>query len=263
MTQPASWMFLLLLCTTAIPGHAQSIEKLSESFWTWRAQEQPFTTDDIPRIERPNDYRIDWSLQTIELRKKQLADFESQWKSLAPQNTATIHDQVDYRLLGSALSRVHFELSIEQGWKRNPLFYVDQTLGSIFILLLPPPPFEPERQQQLVSRMQSITATIADAETNLSDMRQPFAKLAIEALDNLPDRMQKMETALAPMLTTASQKALADATPAALKALAAYRSWLEGKMPRRRRTPRSVEKTTPTSCAMLRCFLTRQSNCSR
>ena len=156
-------MLLLLLFTTAIPGHAQSVEKLSESFWTWRAQEQPFTTDDIPRIERPNDYRIDWSLQTIELRKKQLADFESQWKSLAPPNTASIHDQVDYRLLGSALARVHFELSIEQGWKRNPLFYVDQTLGSIFILLLPPPPFEPERQQQLVSRMQSIPATIADA----------------------------------------------------------------------------------------------------
>ncbi len=230
MTQPARWMLLLLLCTTAIPGHAQSVEKLSESFWAWRAQEQPFTTDDIPRIERPNDYRIDWSLQTIELRKKQLADFESQWKSLAPQNTANIHDQVDYRLLGSALARVHFELSIEQGWKRNPLFYVDQTLGSIFILLLPPPPFEPERQQQLVSRMQSIPATIADAETNLSDMRQPFAKLAIEALDKLPDRMQKMEAALAPMLTPASQKALAEATPAALKALVAYRSWLEEKM---------------------------------
>ena len=66
-------------------------------------------------------------------------------------------------------------------------------------------------------------------------MRQPFAKLAIEALDDLPDRMQKMETALAPMLTPATQQALAAATPAALKALAVYRSWLEEKMPAARR----------------------------
>ena len=131
MKLPSRWMLLLLLFTAAITAQAQSIEKLSESFWTWRAQEQPFTSDDIPRIERPNDYRIDWSPQTIELRKKQLAEFESQWKTLAPPITASIHDQVDYRLLGSALARVHFEMSIEQGWKRNPLFYVDQTLGSI------------------------------------------------------------------------------------------------------------------------------------
>ena len=224
-------MLLLLLCTTTIPGHSQSFEKLSESFWTWRAQEQPFTTDDIPRIERPVGYRIDWSPKTIDLRKSQLADFESQWRSLAPSKNASIHDQVDYRLLGSALARVNWELSIEQGWKRNPLFYIDQTLGSIFVLLLPPPPFEAERQQQLVSRMQSIPATIANAQRNLSDMRQPFAKLAIEALNDVPDRMQKMQTALAPMLTPANQQALAAATPAALKALAEYRSWLEEKMP--------------------------------
>jgi uncharacterized protein (DUF885 family) len=235
LTLPPRWMLLLLLCTAANPSRAQSVAKLSESFWTWRAQEQPFTTDDIPRIERPNDYRIDWSPQTIELRKKQLAEFESQWKSLAPRSDASIHDQVDYRLLGSALARVHWELSIEQGWKQNPLFYVDQTLGSIFVLLLPPPPFEPERQQQLVSRMQSIPATLANAHTNLSDMRQPFANLAIDALNNLPDRMQKMETALAPMLTPANRQALADAIPAALKALAVYRSWLEEEMPAARK----------------------------
>ncbi len=224
-------MLLIILCAAAIPGHGQSVEKLSERFWVWRAQEQPFTTDDIPRIERPNDYRIDWSPQTIVLRKKQVADFESQWKSIAPPGSASIHDQVDYRLLGSAISRVHWELNIEQGWKRNPLFYVDQTLGSIFVLLLPPPPFEAQRQQQLISRMQSIPATLANAQTNLSDLRRPFARLAIDALSDLPDRLQRMEMALAPLLTPANQKALAEATPAALKALAAYRSWLEEKLP--------------------------------
>jgi uncharacterized protein (DUF885 family) len=235
MTLALRWMLLLLWCTTAISAHAQSLEKFSDSFWAWRAQEQPFAGDDIPRIERPGDYRIDWSPQTIELRKKQLADFELQWKSLAPPTSASIHDQVDYRLLGSALARVNWELSIEQGWKRNPLFYVDQTIGSIFLLLLPPPPFEPDRQQQLVTRMQSIPATIGNARLNLTDIRQPFAELAIEALDNLPERMQKMEAALAPMLTAANQKALAEATPAALKALAEYRSWLEQKLPTARK----------------------------
>src|ERR1700754_4956093 len=48
---------------------------------------------------------------------------------------------------GSALARVRWELEIEQNWKRNPTFYIDQTLGSVYTLLLPPPPFAEDCQR--------------------------------------------------------------------------------------------------------------------
>jgi uncharacterized protein (DUF885 family) len=126
---------------------------------------------------------------------------------------------------------VRWELDLEQGWKQNPQFYVDQTLGSVYALLLPPPPFERVRQEQLVTRMKAIPATLRAAEENLTDIREPFARLAIEALSKLPERMQLMETALAPQLTGDTEKALLNATPAALAALTQYRFWLQTKLP--------------------------------
>jgi uncharacterized protein (DUF885 family) len=226
---------LSFLLVPNIHARADSLSDLNESFWQWRAQEQPFTNDDIPRIERPAGLVIDWSPQTIAQRRQQLDLFEQRWKGLAPPSQTSVHDQVDYRLLGSALARVRWELSIEQTWKRNPQFYVDQTLGSVFILLLQPPPFAESRQQEIVARIKQIPATLQAARKNLTDMRQPFVQLAIESLDQVSERSQKMETALAPQLSAANNEALQQVTPAALTALTQYRAWLETKLPTARK----------------------------
>jgi uncharacterized protein (DUF885 family) len=222
---------LLLLCSSVIAAHADSLTTLSENFWQWRVIEQPFTNDDIPRIDRPVSFSVDWSARTIATRTRELAAFEQRWHHLVPPATAPVAEQVDFRLLGSAIFRVRWELEIEQNWKRNPCFYVDQTLGSVFVLLLQPPPFAEDRQQQIVARMQRIPATIQDAEANLTDMRQPFVQLAIDSLDHLSERTQQMETALAPQLTPANNQALQKATPAAIQSLTAFRTWLEQKLP--------------------------------
>jgi len=132
---------------------------------------------------------IDWSLQSIQQKRLQLAAFEGRWKNLASGDGVGVSQQLDYRLLGSALARVRWELDIEQGWKRNPLFYIDQTLGAMYLLLLPPPPFEASRQAEIVHRVETVPATIRAAKANLMDMREPFARLAIDVLDNLPERM--------------------------------------------------------------------------
>jgi uncharacterized protein (DUF885 family) len=222
-------LFLLFVC--GLSARADDLGALNESFWQWRAQEQPFTNDDIPRIERPAAFVVDWSAKTISERLQQLNSFEWRWQHLVPSVGASLHDQVDYRLLGSAIARVRWELTIEQTWRRDPQFYVDQTLGSVFALLLQPPPFSPSRQQQIVDRMTQIPATIRTAKENLTDMRQPFAELAIAALDQVTDRTRRMEAALAPQLTSANNQALQDATPAALNALNDYRAWLQKIMP--------------------------------
>ncbi len=223
----------LILCALSAP--AQDLAGLSASFWQWRAEEQPFSNDDIPRIDRPGRFQVDWSAPIIAERMRQLESWEAKWKAVAPPSTAPIHDQVDYRLLGSAIARVRWELAIEKNWQRDPYFYIDQTLGSVYVLLLPPPPFSEERQREIVSRMRQIPATLACARGNLSDIRQPFAQLAIDGLDRIAERTRQMETALAPQLTAANQSALAAATPAAIEALAQYRAWLQQKLPTARK----------------------------
>ncbi len=222
---------LLLQCVAAVNASAaDSLTQLSENFWAWRAHEQPFSEDDIPRLERPPQLSIDWSMTTIQKRRHQLTAFEQRWKNLTPLTGASIAEEVDYRLIGSALARVRWEFDIQKAWKRNPEFYVDQTLGAAYILLLPPPPFSAERLKQLIGRFESVPATLRAAEENLTDMRKPFALLAIESLKDLPDRMQTMQRALAPQLTDEANTALAKALVAAVPALTRYRAWLQSRV---------------------------------
>jgi uncharacterized protein (DUF885 family) len=226
---------LILLFVHGALARADSLVELAQSFWQWRAQEQPFSDDDIPRIERPAGMVVDWSPQAIEQRLQALDGFEQRWKSLAPSAQVAVHEQVDYRLLGSAIARVRWELSIQQTWKRNPQFYVDQTLGSVYALLLQPPPFSAARQQEMVARMKQVPSTLEAAQLNLTDIRRPFAQLAIAALDRIGERTQSAETALAPLLSAASNQALQQVTPAAVTALNQYRAWLVTQLPSARK----------------------------
>jgi uncharacterized protein (DUF885 family) len=210
---------------------ADALNDLSEHFWQWRTLEQPFGADDIPRIERPAGFVGDWTAAKIAKRLEELQGFERQWLSQAPGPNVPLHEQVDYRLLGSAIARVRWELSVEQGWKRDPGFYVEETLGSIFLSLLPPPPFAPIRQRDIVARMRQVPIILRAAKQNLSDIRQPFAQLAIDTLDQISDKVRRMEDALGPQLSAANLKALQAATPAAVAALEEYRAWLQEKLP--------------------------------
>jgi Bacterial protein of unknown function (DUF885) len=220
-----------LLLAGSLNARADSLGELSDSFWQWRAEEQPFSSDDVRRIERPMPLIVDWSVHTVAERLRDLAGFERRWASLRLPAQAPVHPQVDYRLLGSAIARVRWELSVQQGWRRDPGFYVDQTLGSVFVLLLQPPPFSEARQREIAAQMKRIPATIQAAMQNLTDIRRPFALLAIDALDQVSERTQRMEAALAPQLSASSNRALKSATPAALAALADYRAWLQTKLP--------------------------------
>src|SRR5437867_11269165 len=110
---------IILLIAAAAPLRAQDtapLDKLADDFWTWRARYAPFNGDDVPRIERPGGMR-DWSRASIDKRRKDLAEFESRWKKTEPPSHSSgepgaskwpIDKQVDYRLIGSALSRVRW-----------------------------------------------------------------------------------------------------------------------------------------------------------
>lgn len=214
---------------------ADSVSALDQEYWQWRAHEQPFSQDDIPRIERPADFVVDWSPATVARRIDDIARFERRWRALAPVAATPVADQVDYRLLGSAIARARWELSIEQGWRRNPMFYVDQTLGSVYALLLQPPPFDTTRQADIVARVKRIAPTLKAAERNLDDLRQPFAQLAIDALDGIREKTGRVQASLAPLLAARHRRALDKALPEALDALEHFRSGLQARLADARR----------------------------
>src|SRR3984893_18602315 len=121
---------LLIATASLFPAQqTDSLDKLAGDFWTWRVKYAPFNGDDVPRMERPGGMR-DWSRASIEKRRQDLAGFGSRWKKI-DSHSWPIQKQVDYKLIGSALARVQWELDVNPGWKRDPLFYIGQTLTAL------------------------------------------------------------------------------------------------------------------------------------
>jgi len=206
------------------------LRALSERFWTWRAAEQPASGDDIPRIPRPSGWVPDWSLTTVAARRKALGAFEGEWRAIDTTRWSRAA-QVDYRLIGSALARVHWELDVTRGWRRNPLFYLEQTVGVLHEDLLRPPPFDSTRTRELVRHLERVPRTVQDARANLTDAVAPFAQLAISGLAGIRPRLDSVGRALGPQLVGPDAGRLPAALAAATTALEGYRSCLEQRLP--------------------------------
>ena len=220
---------VLLSCLHANAAFSRpKLDTLSESFWTWRATEQPFTNDDIPRIERAADFTVDWSPSAVKKYSTRIAEFEKQWRAL-DMTGASVADQIDYRLLGSAIARVYWELDVVPMWRENPDFYVQQSLGSVYAIILPPPPIQPDRQKQVLSRLERIPATLNDARANLADMRAPYVRVTLHTLDGIEAHLQRFKDAMQPQLTSENKATFDKDVTAAQEALVSYRTWLQSK----------------------------------
>ncbi|HZE58694.1 MAG TPA: hypothetical protein VE031_12630, partial [Chthoniobacterales bacterium] len=112
-----------LAATASAAIQTDSLGKLADDFWKWRAKNAPFTGDDVNRIERPGGTR-DWSRAAIDQRGRELSEFVGRWRKIDPK-AGPIAWKVDYRLIGSALARVEWELDLNPRWKRDPTFYIE------------------------------------------------------------------------------------------------------------------------------------------
>src|SRR4051794_17413061 len=205
-----------------------SLGSLSTDFWAWRAKCQPFSQDDIPRLDHPAGKRS-WSAASIASQRNKLRLFHIRWAGLASKS-APVSEQVDYQLLGSALARVHWELDINPRWEKDPTFYIDQTLGAVLNALLEPPPFTEERSEQILERVQNIPAIFEEGRANLRPAR-PFAELAIGELADVGSKLKATSKALGPLLHSETVRSnLPPATDRAIQAAEDFRRWLQQKL---------------------------------
>jgi len=230
----AATFFVLLVSLSVASTRAQPrnsgtevLDKLADDFWTWRAKYAPFTGDDVNRIERPGGTR-DWSRVSIDKRRKDLAEFEARWKKIDIDGWP-ITKQVDYKLIGSALSRVHWELDINPRWKRDPNFYIEQTLTALVEALTVPAPYDEARSKEILTRVENIPSVLQQGEANLDKPPAPFAAVAAQNLDGIRERLRKMASALAGS-TTLKEQELSSAVERGADALEKFRERLQHKL---------------------------------
>lgn len=205
------------------------LERLAREFWQWRAANQPFSPDDISRIERPLGLARDWSGEAVARRRAELVNFEQQWLEIET-DAWPVADRVDYRLLGSALSRVRWELEVARRWQRDPTFYLEQTLTAVQEALTVPAPYDSVRSAEILRRIENIESIVESACQNLKNPPAPFATLACRSLEGIRERMQAMVETLHPH-TTLSVTQLQAAVSGASSALERYGEWLRELLP--------------------------------
>ncbi len=204
------------------------LQKLAQDFWSWRAQFAPFSGDDVNRLERPGGTR-DWSAAAIEKRRADLGEFEQRRKEIDPSKWP-IAQQVDHRLIAAAFARLHWELDVNPRWRRDPNFYLEQTLTPVAEALTAPAPYDEARSREILIRLQNIPAILESGQANLTNPPAPFATVAIQSLDNIRTHLQKMAQALQPA-TTLKEEELNTATARAADALEKFRDHLQERLP--------------------------------
>jgi hypothetical protein len=216
---------LLFSATSFAQEKSKSLSRLASEFWTWRAIYRPFTFDDVPRLERPAGGTRDWSEAAIAKQRADLSEFERRWGAMRPESWP-IAQRIDYRLIGSALARVRWELDINPRWQRDPTFYIEQTVGALEEEILPPPPFGDDRRGEIVVRAENIPSILDQARANLKAVK-PFAQLAIDSLSDIDARFTRVDAGVSPLLAGEQRPRFHAAMTKANTALVEYREWLK------------------------------------
>jgi len=219
---------LLLLSPAVLASdseHDAALQALAADFFEWRRVQQPVTGDDIPRVERPEAWVPDFSPETLGEYRERYHTFLQAVSQLNSEGWS-IGNQVDAQLLKAAIERVHWELDVLKLPQRNPLFYLDQTLGSIFELLILSSPFTASRAENILLRLEQFPSTLKFARINLDQAVRPFAEAAIDTLEGIDVRLLKVQAALLNEFPAKREDRLAASIKAAIRALERYREWL-------------------------------------
>ena len=223
---------LLLSAISLAQVNTDSLAALASEFWTWRAKYRPFTFDDVPRMEHVAGVR-EWSAAVVARQRVDLAEFERRWKAMRTEGWP-VGQMIDYRLMGSAIARVRWELDVNPRWQRDPAFYVEQTVDALQEELMPPPPFSDARSREILARTENIPLILEQAKLNLRAVA-PFAQLTIASLSDIDTRLARVERGVSPLLNGDDQRTRFHmAIPEASKALVKYREWLKQNLPNMR-----------------------------
>jgi uncharacterized protein (DUF885 family) len=200
---------------------------LATDIWDWRARQQPALGDDIPRLPRPSGWLPDFSPEAVDGARRRRDELTARWRAL-DVSELDVAARIDHRLLGSALSRVTWELDVLESWRRDPLFHVHQALNPYFDRLLARPPFDDDRAADIVAAIAHVPATVDRALAVLDAPAGPLTAAAVELLDGSGERLNESVAALAGHLPPAHRQPLTDAVAPAAAALEQLRSALAG-----------------------------------
>jgi len=205
------------------------LARLAAEFFNWRRIQQPSGGDDIPRVERPDGWRPDFSPEALASYRAAYRDFSQAVADLDVEGRS-VAERVDRRLVQAAIDRVYWELDVLKAPQRNPLFYLDQTLGSVFELLVLSSPMDESRARNILLRLEHFPRVVEAAKANLDQPVRPFARAALQLLSDIDSRLAQVREGLAPVFPAELHGRLDKAVTTATGALQDFANWLEPRL---------------------------------
>ncbi len=206
----------------------RELDDLGTRFWAWRASQQPRTRDDIPRLDRPPGWLPEVDSRLAERRGEELAVFRAELDRIRPP-VGEVPDQVDRRLLHSAIARVTWESDILRV-RSVPRYWTDQALGPVFDALLRPG-VDDARIAEVIRLLRAVPGTLAHAPAALAGAAREFARLALAELGDAGARLGECAAALAALCPAGRGADLWSAARDAASALDDFARWLAAALP--------------------------------
>jgi len=204
----------------------QAVQDLGAEFWDWRIVSGYRSPDDVPRLELVPDWIPQFDEDAARHRLEKAADFRQRWEELDVSGEP-VPTQVDYRLIGSAISRVEWETRILRSWERDAVMQVHQALGPYFDSLLCPPPFDGDRQDGILHKLHMVGPQTEVALENLARAgTSALAGSAIRLLRDIESALPRSVEELSGFFDGARRSALAEAGAEATERLVSFREWL-------------------------------------
>ena len=221
----------------------REVQDLGREFWAWRIPSSYRTPDDVPRVEHPIDWVPEFDRESARRRLERAAEFRRRWDEIDVSGDS-VPNQVDYRLIGSAISRVEWEVGILRNWERDAVMQVHQALGPAYDLMVPAAPFDTDRQDGVIFQLHQVGPQLAVARDNLARAgTAALAGAAVRLLEDIDDALPRSVSELGSHFDRGRRGPLAEAGAEATRQLVAFREWLRERqdgMPRHERVGRET-----------------------
>ncbi|MGN6089367.1 MAG: DUF885 family protein [Actinomycetales bacterium] len=214
---------------------AGELARLTDEWWQRRHARAPRSRDDIPRVVRPAGWRPSWDRADVEAdlaHARDVAGDVAELRAALGEFTEQLPElEVPLRLLESATSRVVWEIELLASWRRDPWFYLDQSLGHVFDVLLAPAAFDAARAQALVDRLTWVPPILEQSRPNLTGTAfRELAELALADSAAAAEQVRQTVQLVAPELPEEFHGAVRDAGERAAAAVQQWREWLSGDL---------------------------------
>lgn len=231
---------LTLPCAVTAQSDSESsnpqLVDLAGEFYSWLSVNQPASPFAAVRPSRPVGWEPDWSQTALQQRKIEYIQFQGRLKALNAYGYDA-GDRVDLALLGATMERVHWQIEVLANLRRDPGFYLDQSLGSLYELLIESPEPDEAAMEELVRRLLRFPSLINTAKLMLDRTVPTLADAAIARIGDVDSRIGYLEESLTPFLSEGLEDDFALGIRAARQSMMSFKDWLRVSHPRFTESP--------------------------